>query len=81
MLDVSRDNAVSFKSAALDILRKEILRVGASADEVKSALAFVASEASLDPRAYDSLPPRMRRLVDLVAVAPESLSASIFEML
>ena len=52
-----------------EFLRQEILRVGAPAAELKSALAFVGSEAGFDPRAYDALSPRMRRLVDLMAVA------------
>lgn len=52
-----------------DVLSREIARIGASAAELEAAEAFNATPQGFDARAYDALPPRTRRLVDLLAVA------------
>ena len=44
----------------------EILRVKATLAELDRAVAFVSSDTGRDPRAYATLPPRLRRLVDLI---------------
>lgn len=62
-----------------DFVKGEILRVGAPLAEIRSAMALVGSGAALDPHAYDALSPRMRRLVDLLAVAGHKVAASICE--
>lgn len=62
-----------------DFVRSEILRVGAPLAEIRSAMALVGNGAALDPQAYDALSPRMRRLVDLLAVAGNKVAASICE--
>ena len=84
MFDVSI-NESSIKASACtvgltsDFLKSEILRVRASRAEVRSALAFVQNEASLDPWAYEALSPRIRRLVDLIAVADRTLPEELLK--
>jgi hypothetical protein len=69
MRDVSFGDGATKTHGDQDFLRREIFRVGATESEVASALAFMTQEAPRAPRAYDRLSPRLRRLVDLLAVA------------
>lgn len=62
-----------------DFLEREITRVGASHAELRTALDFVIGDPDPDPRAYEALSPRMRRLVDLVAVGGHGLSQKLYE--
>jgi hypothetical protein len=73
MLFVSSSDTIEAADPSANLVMKEIQRLGAPADEVRAAFAFVA-KAAIDPRAYDALSPRMRRLVDLAGVADVPLS-------
>lgn len=54
-----------------EIIIREVVRTGASRPELRRALAFARGPA--DMAACSALPPRMQRLVDLLAVAlPEA---------
>lgn len=62
-------------SVSADFLEQEIWRSGASLTELQTAITFV--KEGLDPRAYEDLTPRMRRLVDLVTVAGHALAQKL----
>lgn len=79
MLNVSPFDLVPLVGPTADFIKNEILRVGAPLAELKLAIAFVGADTSFDPRAYEALTPRLRRLVDLVGVAGTKLAASICE--
>ena len=64
---------------ATDFLKKEIRRVGAPLGEIRVAFSLAANATLQDPRAYEALTPRMRRLIDLAIVAGDSLSAADFD--
>lgn len=66
-----------FVGPSWHLLREEILRVGATVAEIKAAESIARGPTGLDPAAYERLNPRMRRLVDLLAVAGGGLSSAI----
>lgn len=66
-----------FVGPSWHLLKDEILRVGATVAEIKAAESIARCPNGLDPAAYDRLNPRMRRLVDLLTVAGNGLSAAI----
>lgn len=76
MSKVIEADVVHVVGPTTEFVLREILRTGASVSELRSAAFFVSSEAGRDPRAYAALAPRMRRLVDLVAVAGVATEAA-----
>ena len=52
-----------------DLIAREIVRMQAGPGDVDRAVRFIASARSRDPKAYQMLPRRMRRLVDLLIAA------------
>lgn len=52
-----------------DLIAREIVRTQAPRADVDRAVRFIASARGRDPKAYQMLPRRMRRLVDLLIAA------------
>lgn len=52
-----------------DLIASEIVRTRAAPGDVDRAVRFIASARGRDPKAYQMLPRRMRRLVDLLIAA------------
>jgi hypothetical protein len=52
-----------------DLIALEITRTQAPPGDVDRAIRFLASARGRDPKAYQALPRRMRRLVDLLIAA------------
>lgn len=71
MLDVTEADAVRVVGPTDELVLREIQRAGATISDLRAAVAFVSCEAGGSARAYAALAPRMRRLVDLVAVVAD----------
>jgi hypothetical protein len=52
------------ESPASRLAEVELARIGARADEMSFAKAL--ADSRLEPKVYDALSPRMRRLIDLI---------------
>ncbi|WP_158807750.1 hypothetical protein [Beijerinckia sp. L45] len=52
-----------------ELIALEITRTQAPPGDVDRAIRFLASARGRDPKAYQALPRRMRRLVDLLIAA------------
>lgn len=77
MTDFAASASSDFVGPIADLATWELVRAASSAQELREALIFVASEASRDARAYEALPQRMRRLVDLVTVVGPDTSRAV----
>ena len=68
MVTISAADVAVLVGPTSEFVTSEILRVGAPREELRLAVAFVASEAGRNQKAYETMSPRMQRLVDLVTV-------------
>jgi hypothetical protein len=69
MTDVSDGKSGMGPAALDDLIVREILRTQVSPRDVDRAIRFLAEASGGDARAYQALPRRMRRLVDLLIAA------------
>jgi hypothetical protein len=68
MVTISAADVAVLVGPTSDFVRSEILKVGAPREELRLAVAFVASEAGREQKTYQTMSARMQRLVDLVTV-------------
>lgn len=75
MSEISASDVVTAIGRTDELIIRETLRTGATPGELRRALAFAKGPANASPAAYQALPARMRRLVDLLTVALDRAAA------
>jgi hypothetical protein len=75
MREISAPDVVAAIGQGDELIIRETLRTRATPRELRQALAFAKGPANASPAAYQALPARMQRLVDLITVALESAAA------
>lgn len=75
MREISAPDVVAAIGRDDELIIRETLRTKATPLELRQALAFAKGPANASPAAYQALPARMQRLVDLLTVALESAAA------
>lgn len=71
MSEISAGDVVAAIGQSDELIIQETLRTKATTLELRRALAFAKGPANASPAAYQALPARMQRLVDLLTAALE----------
>lgn len=71
MSEISAGDVVAAIGRSDELITREALRTKATPLELRRALAFAKGPANASPTAYQALPARMQRLVDLLTAALE----------
>lgn len=77
MSEISAGDVVAAIGRSDELIIQETLRTKATPLELHRALAFAKGPANASPVAYQALPVRMQRLVDLLTVALEGSAEGV----
>ncbi|GAU81719.1 hypothetical protein [Bosea sp. BIWAKO-01] len=77
MSEISAGDVVAAIGRSDELIIREMLRTKATLLELRRALAFAKGPANASPAAYQALPARMQRLVDLLTAALEGSTRGV----